>query len=331
MATAVRDSPRLSDIHDETLEDRVIRLIAQETRELARRKAEFVSSPCPACRSASATPAYLINGLDHMKCHRCGTIFVSPCPTERHILDFLSRSQGLRIWREEMPDEVKTSRRDMYRRRLRDTLDAARRYGVRPRIVVEIGGGNGEFAEEASRSGEIEKLIVVEPQPLALDLPGVEVIAGDFETLDPAASADIVVAFEVFEHLVDPDRFLAMARRCLAPGGILLMTTPNGQSLEVERLGEKSNVLPFDHVRIYNPGSMRTVLNRAGFGVEQVETPGKLDVQILRRWQISGGFDPDPPLRFILEDERLSARFQDYLRANCLSSHMRILARRPRP
>ena len=41
------------------------------------------------------------------------------------------------------------------------------------------------------------------------------------------ASADLVVAFEIYEHLENPADLLAEARRLLRPGGLLLVSTPN--------------------------------------------------------------------------------------------------------
>jgi 2-polyprenyl-3-methyl-5-hydroxy-6-metoxy-1,4-benzoquinol methylase len=41
------------------------------------------------------------------------------------------------------------------------------------------------------------------------------------------ASIDVVVSFETIEHLPDPQSFLANIQRVLAPGGILIVSTPN--------------------------------------------------------------------------------------------------------
>lgn len=43
----------------------------------------------------------------------------------------------------------------------------------------------------------------------------------------PAASVDVVTAFEVIEHVQDWQAFLAETRRVLAPGGTLIISTPN--------------------------------------------------------------------------------------------------------
>lgn len=39
---------------------------------------------------------------------------------------------------------------------------------------------------------------------------------------------DLVIASEVIEHVEDPDAFLQFLRSCLAPGGQLILTLPNG-------------------------------------------------------------------------------------------------------
>lgn len=43
----------------------------------------------------------------------------------------------------------------------------------------------------------------------------------------PAASFDLITAFEVIEHLADWQALLAEAQRLLAPGGLFLVSTPN--------------------------------------------------------------------------------------------------------
>ena len=41
------------------------------------------------------------------------------------------------------------------------------------------------------------------------------------------ASVDLLVCFETLEHIADPERLLDEAKRALAPGGLLLVSTPN--------------------------------------------------------------------------------------------------------
>jgi SAM-dependent methyltransferase len=45
---------------------------------------------------------------------------------------------------------------------------------------------------------------------------------------DEETRYDVVVASEVFEHVLEPERLAGVIRRHTVPGGILIFTTPNG-------------------------------------------------------------------------------------------------------
>jgi SAM-dependent methyltransferase len=72
------------------------------------------------------------------------------------------------------------------------------------------------------------------------------------------ASFDVVVSFEVFEHVADPEAFLDEMRRLLKPDGVLLLSTPNAATYSA---GGEDGSNPF-HVREYMPQEFREVLDR---------------------------------------------------------------------
>jgi SAM-dependent methyltransferase len=68
----------------------------------------------------------------------------------------------------------------------------------------------------------------------------------------PDACFDCVVAVEVLEHVERDDRFVAQVRRVLKPGGVFLMTTPNGDFVK--------NTNP-DHIRHYTRDQLVALLS----------------------------------------------------------------------
>lgn len=97
-------------------------------------------------------------------------------------------------------------------------------------------------------------------------------------------SFDQVVAMEIIEHLaVDPMFMLAEANRVLKPGGNLLITTPNIASLTslylqlwgrhpaIGRQAFGPGIMDRHH-REYAPEELRTIVQAAGFGVDQFDT-----------------------------------------------------------
>jgi SAM-dependent methyltransferase len=75
------------------------------------------------------------------------------------------------------------------------------------------------------------------------------------------ASFDLVVSFQVIEHLEDPSVYLATIAEILAPGGTALITTPNLLTSDREN--------PF-HVHEYAPGELKTCLERYFAEVEML-------------------------------------------------------------
>ena len=107
----------------------------------------------------------------------------------------------------------------------------------RPLRAVDIGCGRGivtsmAMAECETRPGASLALVGMDLSGAALHRAyqrGVPAVQASVEGRLPLASAsiDVVIMFELIEHLVDPDAALAEVRRVLVPGGHLLLSTPN--------------------------------------------------------------------------------------------------------
>lgn len=63
--------------------------------------------------------------------------------------------------------------------------------------------------------------------------PNVDFAVGDLLALERAdAEFDVVCAFETIEHLPDPERFVAEARRVLREDGVLIASTPRAETTD---------------------------------------------------------------------------------------------------
>jgi SAM-dependent methyltransferase len=89
-------------------------------------------------------------------------------------------------------------------------------------------------------------------------------------------STDVVLAGEILEHVVDTEGFLREIHRTLAPGGALILSTPNifWAKNRVRLLaGRYPDALEyrsrygadFGHVRIFGPDQLRELLGETGF------------------------------------------------------------------
>lgn len=92
--------------------------------------------------------------------------------------------------------------------------------------------------------------------------PRVRTVEGNLASLPiPDNSVDVVVNFQVIEHLWDQLQFVQECRRVLRPGGLLLMSTPNRITFTP---GSDTPLNPF-HTRELNAAELTALLTDGGF------------------------------------------------------------------
>jgi SAM-dependent methyltransferase len=75
---------------------------------------------------------------------------------------------------------------------------------------------------------DADDVAVLDGRAGELGLDGITATVEDALTFDDGHRYDVVVASEVFEHLVDPGALADVAARHTRAGGVLVVTTPNG-------------------------------------------------------------------------------------------------------
>lgn len=95
--------------------------------------------------------------------------------------------------------------------------------------------------------------------------PRVDIRHGNLAELPlPDGVVDIVVNFQVIEHLWDQAQFVAECYRVLRPGGVFLVSTPNRITFSP---GRDAPLNPF-HTRELNAAELTELLEDAGFQIE---------------------------------------------------------------
>lgn len=104
---------------------------------------------------------------------------------------------------------------------------------TKPCRLLDLGCGAGGNALVLARGVGASFAVGLDWAARPLELAraaGLTSVRGRLDGADlpfPDGAFDLVSMTEVIEHLVDTDRALEEARRVLAPGGLLLVTTPN--------------------------------------------------------------------------------------------------------
>lgn len=323
-----------SDIRDPSVHDRYLELVKADTHLYFDDPDSLENVDCPACGRQNSVPQFEKFGFTYAQCLDCRSLYVNPRPTLEQLEGFYVNSESSRFWVEKFFKPVLESRRSkIFRPRAEFVADLV---GVEDFVVGDIGAGFGLFLEELRSLKPGASCIAIEPSPEMASICrglNLEVVETIIERVpESVGSFDILCSFELFEHLQNPRSMIEAAYSLLKPGGRLLITTLNGEGFDIQLLwSESKSVFPPHHLNFCNPDSISLLLQDVGFEIEKAETPGALDWDIVETGISRDGVKLDrfwDHLASHCSDE-CKAEFQSWLSANNLSSHMRILARKP--
>jgi SAM-dependent methyltransferase len=140
--------------------------------------------------------------------------------------------------------------------------------------LVEVGCSAGAaLAAAVERGWKVEG---IEPSPEAAEVarrrPGVRAVhtGSLLDAAIPPNSVDVMLFFDVIEHIDPPEPTLRAVHRCLSPGGLVLMVTPDAGSLSARWMGRRWPHLFVEHVVIYGRAALAQALEQVGLTVERV-------------------------------------------------------------
>lgn len=197
-----------------------------------------MNSSCPWCkepsglsfRSKDYNRRITDEIFDFYCCPSCKLIFLSPIPSE------LSKyyPNTYHSFPNSYEQLAATAQRERYK------IDIVKKFSSKGRLL-EIGPSYGGFAFLAKQAGfEVE---VLEMDSICCkyieDIVGIKAInsSNPSEVLRGAGQYDVVVLWHVLEHLIDPMMTLRTIAELLLPRGILIVATPNPDSLQFRILG----------------------------------------------------------------------------------------------
>ena len=314
--------------------NRYLALVAEDVRKIFTNRDSFIQIDCPACDGKNHQFQFEKLGFTYVLCPNCGTLFVNPRPPLKLLTDFYTKSRSAKFWIHDFFKPVAEIRREkIFRPRAEHIMGALPELATG--IIGDIGAGFGLFLEELARFWPAAKLVAVEPSAEMAEIcrgKSLEVIPCFVEDVQGwDGRFDLLTSFELFEHLYDPSEFLKKVRHLLRPGGRLFLTTLNGEGFDIQVLWEKSkSISPPQHLNLLNPRSIIMLLQKNGLVVEQVDTPGKLDWDIVEGMYREEGIDPGHFWKLVAEKGEPAVKddLQAWLSQSGLSSHMRILAQK---
>jgi 2-polyprenyl-3-methyl-5-hydroxy-6-metoxy-1,4-benzoquinol methylase len=301
--------------------------------------AGFEEVPCPACDATAAEEAFVKHDFRYCTCRACGSLYASPRPTAAMIARYYRESASSKFWAERFfPETAEARRVQIFRPRAEMISQIIKQFGIpAPRVLADVGAGYGIFLEEMQRRGGLlDEIVAIEPSRALAQIcreRGFRVIKNPIEEVTPnELRAAVITSFEVLEHVYAPADFLTSIHNLLLPGGLAVFTTLTISGWDLQVLWNQSkSISPPHHLNLLSIEGLEELVQRVGFGVVEIATPGELDVDIVRNMVAE-----NPGLALPRFDSYLLRKrdggtwqaFQEFLQEHRLSSHVRVVARK---
>lgn len=231
---------------------------------------------CNLCGNNETKLLFDKDGYKHVKCNSCGLIYVNPRlkdPTEA--LDSFYTS-------DKTPDDFTKdliSRNYSVKRQKKfcAELKKIERYRKLNKLL-DVGCSFGGFLYAAKNSGWEAKGVEVtyEVGKHGKELHDLDIFFGTLEEAPfTASSFDVIRLNNIIEHIPGPSEFFTKINSLLRKGGLLVVSTPNYDSLSVLVCGKKW--IYFDgqhHLFLFTPTTLKKLLAKSGFTTKHISTKG---------------------------------------------------------
>jgi SAM-dependent methyltransferase len=252
---------------------------ATPSEESTRPVIAWEDAPCPLCSGRHGTP--LIEGQDHnggtdglwfavVQCDSCGTCFTNPRPDPASICQFY-------------PANYTPYQKHHRHGRRWNPLKLLKKPRVEKRPIpwhgqgrlLDFGCGSGAFLVDMKRRGwDVVGIDTSNRMVERLrDDFGIRAYVGSLPHLElEPESFDVVTMWHSLEHVHDPAPILREIRHLLAPGGKVVISVPNIDSLPFRWFGRHWFGLELPrHLTHFTPVSVMQLLQRCGFATEPIQ------------------------------------------------------------
>jgi 2-polyprenyl-3-methyl-5-hydroxy-6-metoxy-1,4-benzoquinol methylase len=192
-------------------------------------------------------------------CRDCGFVFANPLPDGEAIAGFYAA----------LDDEEYSQEDEGRGRNFAVVLRRLNRFAPANGSLLDVGAASGIFLNLARRAGydaagiEPSERLVADAERLY----GLKIFCGSAEQFPVGRTFDVVTLLDVLEHVTDPVAFLGTVAGFLAPGGTLVVVTPDIGSLAARLLGGRWWHYRAAHVNFFNRRSLERLLAAHGFTV----------------------------------------------------------------
>ena len=195
------------------------------------------------------------------RCLKCRMVYSSPAPEAQDLVRFYSL----------LDDKEYGAEAEGRSRNFQVILETLGKMTLPGAPLLDIGAANGLFVHLARERGHQAEGI--EPSSSLVEEArsryGIELFPGTLEEYSPGKSFRVVTLLDLIEHISDPVPFLNRINRLMDPEGILVIVTPDIDSLAARILRRRWWHHRIAHINFYPLETLVFLLDRCGFRMQK--------------------------------------------------------------
>lgn len=196
-------------------------------------------------------------------CKSCGFVFSNPYVPEAHIVDFYSQLED-----HEYSSEAE-GRTKNFKTIFKRMNRLQKKIAHPDKILLDIGAASGIFLNLAKQEGygiegiEPSDFLVKE----AKELYGIQLFNGTVEDYKTGKKFPVVTLLDILEHLVEPDNFMSKVDELVDENGLLVIVTPDINSLACKVTGKRWWHYRIAHINFFNRKALAYLLRKHNYDI----------------------------------------------------------------
>lgn len=235
---------------------------------------------CPVCNSTELSLWSVARDYEYFStpetyhyysCSNCGTIFIDPVPADQLPVIYPSNYYSFVNTRRNLVVRIKEWLDRLFLQKITRQLPAGKIN------LLDIGGGTGWIPDllrkGSSRLATVQIVDIDASAKAIAEKKGYQYFEGTIEAFETRQKFELILLLNLVEHVADPRAVLQKAAALLAPGGLIVIKTPNTRSWDA-RLFRRSywgGLHCPRHWVIFSAESFRILLQGTGLRIKSLK------------------------------------------------------------
>jgi len=306
--------------------------IAESLKELLNSKDSFSEVNSPYSDSPGSS-AFSKAGFDYVHCHASESLFLSPRPSAEKVRWYFKKSPRAKYRQSksylDATQALRAHQTQIHASWVKRLLKSKTKI---PQSVLEVESETPDLLIALRALGfEIAYSLNPRCSDALLKKHQIRSIHSNRLAQSMIGKFGVVAAFRTFEQQFDQKAFIEEAFHLLAPGGHLILTSRVASGFDIQVLWENAKISPIEHLNLPSVEGVKQLIKSIGFSIQELSTPGQLDVQLLEK-AIRENSKLELPrwIDYFINnrDQYAKVKLQTFLQENLLSSNLRLVAKK---